>query len=102
MVLRTCSSTTGNNSTKYCGRRAGMGRDCSARAQCPRAAPPPRRPVHLQREAGLPLAVAVIRVAHGGHQAVYHPQVQHLLGQGRVVARQDPGRRWGSLGAGVG
>lgn len=67
-----------------------------------RARPQPRRPAHLQREAGLPLAVAVIRVAHGGHQAVYHSQVQHLLGQGRVMARQDPGRGWGGLGVGVG
>lgn len=57
----------------------------------PRRAAPRHPAAHLQREAGLPLAVAVVRVAHGGQQAVHHAQVQHLLRDAYVAARQDPG-----------
>jgi hypothetical protein len=63
-------------------------------ARAPQCRPQPSRSVYLQRDAGQPLAVAVVRVAHGCHQAVDHAQMQQLLSDAQAAARQDP--RWGS------
>lgn len=80
------------------GQGAGGLRACVDHTWCP--SPHRLLPAHLQREAGLPLAIAVVRVAHGGHQAVHHAQVQHLLCEARVGTCQDPGPWVGDLGCG--